>query len=266
MTIQYISKEIGCQDNLALVQTPSGIYGMDRSKSKLWRLMDDFSVISDNVISSFLVNDIVNPRLGYNLQYFEVLFTTDNWTIVWKEGMNLFAGFYSFKPPFYARRTKEMYSFLGSVAWKHDSPNYTIYGVLENAIVEFVINESLHMPKVIDYLNIISNETPPSKVEFYTYNSQSEYTPTINLASCNQYGVVLNAYNPLRDETSIRYRDKKFVVQAPVRSNYAAGSIDDKWKVEGRIRDKYIIIRLTYNTTLPLELASVITSFRYSNS
>ena len=264
--ITYVSKEIGCQDNLAMVQTPGGIYGIDRSKDKLWRMSDNFQVISDNVVASFLVGNIVNPRMGYDLQYFEVLFTTDNWTLVWKEGLNQFASFYSAKPNFYARRTKEMYSFTENIAWKHNAPVYSIYGTVEDSIVEFVLNENLGATKVIDYLNIISNEIAPVKVEFYSYNQGVQVGHTIDPAATNQYAVLNNVFNTLRDEFPIRYRDKKFVLQAPVRSNYGAGSDMDNWSIEGRVRDKYIIVRLTYNTQSPLELASVISSFRYSQS
>lgn len=265
-TIQYLSREIGCQDNLSLVQTPGAIYGVDRSKDKIWMISDKLEVISDNSIASFITGNIVNPRSGYDLQFNEVLFTTDNWTICWKEGMNVWVSFYSFKPDFYARRTKDMYSFLTSTAWLHNTMNFSIYGEDKDAIVEFVFNPNIQLTKVLDYLNLIGNEVAPIKVEVYTYNQEVELGETIDVPSCNQYVRIDNVYDAVREASPIIYRDKKFVVAIPSRTDYSPGSAEDRWSIGGRLRDKHIIVRLTYNTQSPLELASVISNYRYSVS
>lgn len=265
-TIQYISREVGCQDTLSLVQTPSSLYGVDKAKSLIWQFSEKFKVLSDNTLSSFINNNITAPRTGYDLLYSEVLFTTNDWTLCFREGLEAFTAFYSFKPYFYTRRNNELYSFIGKTAWMHNALIYTIYGVAQDAIVELVINTGLGGAKTLDFINIISNEVPPSKVEFYTYNQDVEVGALIQVPHLNQYAKVDNILDAVDDSFPIKYRDKKFVMKVPYRSAYGSGSPTDDWGSGGRIRDKYIIVRLTYNTTLPLELASVISSFRYSKS
>ena len=122
---------------------------------------------------------------------------------------------------------------------------------------------------MFDYLNLISNEVPPDKVEFFSCNQNEVVgfglTPTSPLI--NQYAKVENDINPWTDEPNIVYEDKKFKLAVPKRSNYNAGSLTDNWTADdARIRDKFIIIRLTYRTALPLQLGSLITTFRYSAS
>lgn len=265
-TIQYISREIGCQDTLSLVQTPSSLYGVDKAKSVIWQFSEKLKVISDNTVSSFIINNIVAPRAGYDLLYSEVLFTTNAWTLCFREGLEAFTSFYSFKPYFYARRNNELYSFIGKTAWMHNAPVYTIYGESKDVIVEIVVNSGLGGAKTLDFLNVISNEVPPIKVEFYTYNQDVDIGEVIQVAHLNQYAKIDNVFDTVDDQFPIKYRDKKFVMKSPYRSAYGAGSVDDDWGIGGRVRDKYIIVRLTYNTIAPLELASVISSFRYSRS
>ncbi len=265
--IQYVSREIGCQDHLSFVQTPGAVYGVDRAKDKIWKFSDSLKVISDDAVSSYLIaNPISRPRSGYDFENNEVIFTTDNWTLCFREGLEKFTSFYTFPAQYYSRLNKQFFSFLDNQSWKHNQPNYMIYGEEKDVIVEFVINENLSMAKVVDYLNVISNEVPPAKVEFYSYNQEVDIGATISVAALNQYGKVENIVDPVTEANPIFYRDKKFIVQTPVRSDYEPGTPQDEWAIEGRIRDKYIIVRLTYRTDSPLELASVISTFRYSMS
>jgi hypothetical protein len=63
------------------------------------------------------------------------------------------------------------------------------------------------------------------------------------------------------EENRIRLRDRKFVVQVP-----NVTYINDMDWGEGRFRDKYVIIRLTYETDQKVELISLITDYRFSMS
>lgn len=269
-TLSYISREIGSQDNLSLVQTPSSVYGIDRSKSKIWKMsMEGLSVISDNGLSSWIIDNApVSPRSGYDIANNEVIFCTDNWTLAYREGIEKFTSFYSFGsgPNLFARRQNDMYSFVDNQAWIHNAPVYTIYDEDKDIIVEIVINDSIALAKVYDYINIISNEVPPIKIEFFTYNQEEAVGPVIDIPSLNQYAKIDYGIDIITEESNVLYRDKKYVAQIPYRENYNPGSNIDPWGIEARVRDKYLILRLTYRTDLSLQLASIITNLRYSRS
>lgn len=268
-TISYHSREIGCQaiDFLSLIQTPSAIYGYDRSRDKIWQMRDNLEIISDVSVSSFLKNNAaVNPRSGFDPEFNEVIFTSDNWTLCFKEGLEKFVSFYSFRGEFYSRRQKDFFSFLENQAHIHNQPVYTIYGETKDSFIDIVVNEAISLPKTLDFIEIISNEVPPDKVEFYSYNNQTARTLTIDAGSLNQYSKAENAIDVITQEPVIRYRDKRYFVQVPVRSVYTAYQQTDEWESEGRIRDKYVILRLTYRTTSALQLASVISTYRFSQS
>jgi hypothetical protein len=268
-TLTYLSREIGCQDNLSLVQTPGAVYGMDRAKDKIWRVEDGLKVISDEDVSSWLIsNPLVSPRAGYDFEYNEVLFTTDNWCLCFLEGLNKWTSFYTYTDGrFFARRNKELYSFIGKTAHRHNIvDSYTIYGSPQNVIVEVIMNKAFSMAKVLDYIELISNEVAPVKVEVYSYNQTVEVGASINPVNLNQYTFVDEGLDPITEEERIFYRDKKYVVQIPYRKNYNTGSDVDSWGLEGRLRDKSLIVRLTYQPEKPLELVTILNYFRYSPS
>jgi hypothetical protein len=268
-TLTYLSREIGCQDNLAMVQTPGAIYGLDRAKQKIWRMSDKFEVISDKDIGSWLLtNTPVNPRSAYDFEYSEVSFVTDNWTICFLEKLEQWTSFYTFTPAsLFARRNKELYSFVGKTAHKHNVlDSYTFYGQQQDLIVEIIVNKAFSMAKVIDYIEIISSEVPPVKVEVFSYNQDVDVGAVLNPTAFNQYTSVDYGIDMYTEEPTILYRDKKYVVQVPYRKIYNAGSVVDSWGLEGRVRDKALIVRLTYRPDKPLELVSILNYFRYSPS
>ena len=269
-TLTYMSREIGSQSNLSLVQTPGAVYGVDESRSKLWRVSPErLKVISDEGFSSWLVSSSpVNPRSGYDLENNEVIFCTDNWTLAYREGLEKFISFYSFgsAPTLFARRENELYSFVSSQAWKHNAPTYAIYDQEKEVIVEMVVNDSITTTKVYDYISIISNQVAPLKIELYSYNQEEHVGSVIDIASTNQYTKIDYEDDFFTEEPTIKYRDKRYVVQVPYRQEYNAGTGENNWGVDGRMRDKYMILRLTYKTDLSLQLASVVTTLRNSYS
>lgn len=269
-TLTYISREIGSQSNLSLVQTPGAVYGVDESRSKLWKVSPEgLKVVSDEGLSSWLISSSpVNPRSGYDLENNEVLFCTDNWTLAYREGLEKFVSFYALgsAPTLFARRENELYSFIDNQAWKHNAPVFTIYDQEKDVIVEMVVNDNAAVTNVYDYINIISNQVAPLKIELYTYNQEEDVGPVINVAATNQYTKIDYEDDFFTEEPTIRYRDKRYVAQVPYRQDYSPGTGENNWGVDGRMRDKYMILRLTYRTSESLQLASVITSLRASFS
>jgi hypothetical protein len=76
-----------------------------------------------------------------------------------------------------------------------------------------------------------------------------------------QHVEILNEENIFTQERNIKLRDRKFVVQVP----HIKYINNTEWG-NGRLRNKYVIVRLTYETDQKVELLSVITNFRFSAS
>jgi len=269
--ITYLSREIGCQDHLSLIQTPSAIYGQDRSRDKHWQIRDVFKVISDEGVASYLkTNPLTAPITGYDPTHNEVIFGSANYVLCFREGLEKYTSFYTLEAAnLFARRGKELYSFIGRQAWRHGASGYTIYSENKKTIIEFVVNKNVQLAKVVDYLNLVSNETEPESVECYSYNQTVQVGATVNVGALNQYTKVEAGLDPVRDEQRILYRDRKFVIQVPYRTDYSRGTDLDRWNPEGRMRDKALMVRITYNPgpgEIPLELTSALTYFRYSFS
>lgn len=263
------SRQLGSQHGAGVFQTPSAVYGMDVDKKKIWQLRDQVKAISDEQVASFLnTNPMTNPRIGYNFKYNEVVFTTDNWTLCFREGLERFTSFYSFKPAIYASRGAEFFSFSpmsgAPVFHRHDAPTRLIYGESQDCYIEFTVNNEVTSTKVHDYIEIFSNEVAPQKVEFFTYQYSSPRQFTINSAACGQYSHVNNAADFFLEVSPIVFRDKRFIVQIPNTEIY--NGVLDKWNIGGRMRNKYLIVRLTYNTDQALQLMTVLTTFRHSPS
>jgi hypothetical protein len=266
-TLGYMSKEIGTQDPKSVLRAASGLYGVDREKKKIWRVRDNLAVISDQAVSAFLEKkSILNPITGYNPKYNEIVFSSDDgWTLCFHEGLEKFTSFYTFVPDIYGTSGRDMYSINGNTGYLHDSDNtMEIYGNLEDCYVEFVANIQPGIAKVFDYLNIISNEITPKQIEFFTFTEENKHLDVLIPNGTGQYSKVIDEDDPLSGEPRIDFRDKKFVTQIPNSEIY--NSLLDKWAAGGRMRNKYLIIRITYNTEKRLQLLNTIIDFRYSAS
>ena len=266
-TLSYASRKIGAQHGNALIQTPSAIYGMDKSRRKIWQFRDGLLMISDMGFQSFLdkllPEALDTPRFGYDPNYHEVIFTVDGWTLCFKEGLERFTSFYSYKGAHYAHRAKEFYSFNDGIKQFdiHNATVRTIYGNVEKSYIEFVVNPSANMAKVYDFLNIMSNELPPISVDLYTYNIDTHKDDVLDETKMYQHVQITEGVDMFTEEERIRLRDRKFVVQVP-----NVTYINDMYWGKGRFRDKYVIIRLTYETDQKVELISMITDYRFSMS
>jgi hypothetical protein len=262
----FASRKIGAQDGNALIQTPSAIYGVDASRRKIWQFREGLLMISDIGFQSYLdkLNPaaLVNPRLGYDPNYHEVIFTLGaddyDWTLCFKEGLERFTSFYSYKGQQYANISKDFYSF-NPLTKEFDQHN--IYGNINQSFVEFSFNPNPNVAKVVDFLNIISNEIPPVKVDLYTYDVDTYKEEILDENKMFQHVEILNEENIFTQERNIKLRDRKFVVQVP----HIKYINNTEWG-NGRLRNKYVIVRLTYETDQKVELLSVITNFRFSAS
>lgn len=263
-TFAFASKTIGAQSSHHIIQTPGITYGVDAKNKKLWAFTDKLDVISvSKGIASFInEQDLTNVRLGYNQRYNEVLFTTNNWTLCYKEGLYQFTSFYSFKPSFYLSISDDLLSYQSGFNL-HDIESRVVYGSTVS-YVEFVVNEKVAITKVLDYMNIVSNNVPPEKIEFYTQDGEEINSDSIDTAKTSQYSKIEYGIDQFFEEYNISYRDKKFAFQVPNTEIYNGKDVN--WGEESRIRDKYVIVRITYNTEEALRLMAAISFFRFSQS
>ena len=265
--MRFFSRKIGAQDPKGIIKTPSAIYGIDQDKRKIWRVTDRLESIVDESVSAFLEQySISNPRCAYNFKYNEVIFTTDDWTLVFREGLNKFVAFYNFVPIYYASRGNEMYSFkVPSLSNQgdfhvHDANSRTIYGEDIESFVEFVINQDIANNKTFDLLELISNEVRPKKIEFFTYSLESKRVINLNSLACEQYCIVENTANPYTDNNAIPFVEKRFVITIPKTVIYN-GQLDD-WGIGGRMKNTVLIVRVTYETNQPVQLMGALTTYR----
>lgn len=289
--IAFFSKEIGSQNPYSVIRTPGAVYGFDVKRQKIWQLTEQLKVISDTGFISFLKNNMNNDNFriktntGYDPELNEVLFTyteysdeftiSNQWTLVYKEGLERFTYFFTGKPHFYARRNNEFYSFGNKdesnlkdakFAFKHN--NYAkneIYGEFEESYLEFIVNESPNSTKVIDYLNLVSNEVAPLSIELYTYDKDSLREETIDTDKTFQYIKIEQGIDFFTEEPIFRLRDRSYKVQIPVVQIMKQDDLE-KWAIDSRLRNKIIIIRVTYDSVESVELLSIITNFRNSIS
>jgi hypothetical protein len=261
--LAYWSREYGAQSFYSIIQTPMGIYGIDEQKNVIWQATDRVNIISDNGFRSF-INRPLNPRAGYDPANSEVVFTTDQWTLAYNEDLQKFY-FLPFKPSFYTRLGDEMLSFTDRFH-THSGEGFTIYGNQVESFVEFVVNQDVEATKVHDWIHLIGNEVKPSKVEFFTYSGIPQKSEVITPSGCHQYSRVLDQLDPFLGEPLIEWRDKGWLIQIPNASIYNPVPGVDSWEVDGRMRNRYLIVRITYNTQSPLQLLSVLTNYRYSAS
>jgi len=282
--ISFYTKILGTQFPNSVIRTPGALYGFDVYKGKIWQITDSFKAISDNGFSSFMAKNITNTInatvvTGYNPRYAEVYFTyvgsTDNrWTLVYKEGLEKFVFFFTGRPKFYANRENSFYSFGGEVnvkpdrfAFEHDNfENKLIYGNLEDSYVEFVINVMPNETKVIDYLKLVSSEVAPSLIELFTYdvNAVKDLNP-IDTSLTFQYIKIVQGIDMFKEEPVFKLRGRQYVVQIPEVQIQKKDELEH-WDIDSRLRNKVIIVRVTYNTTKNTELVSVITNYRRSIS
>ena len=263
--LSFYTKTIGVQSAHHVLVSPSAVYAVDAADKKIIQITDQIDVISiSKGVASFINDqDLTNIRLGYNQRFNEVMFTTDEWTLCYKEGLSAFTSFYSFTPELYVGIGDDVFSYDGTFSI-HDVETRTVYGQ-NTCYVEFIVNKDVMLTKVFDFKNLISNNVPPQKIEFYTYDEGEEpIDDVLDTTKFNQYSKIeYSANDQFLDEANMAYREKKFAFQVPNAEIYNG---DEGWGVGSRIRDKFMIVRITYDTQEAVRLMASLTFYRVSRS
>jgi hypothetical protein len=288
---QYVSN-LGSLHTHSICKTLDSLYGVDCRNKALWRCAGQVKDISAYVVSSYLyahetrsnegsyTGQIVDRlkryagpdeygrlqiRTTHDLRNNEVLFTfydstsagsheTDNsFTLAYNEMANMFTSFFSFSPLLAISAGTTLYSWnarnVDETCWVHNDPTAelnTFYGAFYESYIDFVINEGGGVSKVFDVHKLDSNNVYPSKFVWDTENQRSTADREFLLRR-----------HKMRQEENIVY-------VTPTRSTVDKHEAYNHSRVNSRIRDKYVRMRIYYDVKTKLRLRSVVTEFRQS--
>jgi hypothetical protein len=179
----YISREVGCRHREGSVIGRNILYFYDANTAKMYQFAESLKPISDNTISAFLYNNtknFINKQNTYNEggvaftydnRYNEALFTfkhneqfKDDFTLVFSERLNNFAGFYSFTPNLYFNDHINILSPDPNNPYQlyiHDKGQYGVFynQAPSTCILETIVNPQGSHTKVfnnVEYLTQVS--------------------------------------------------------------------------------------------------------------
>lgn len=191
-TMTIISSDYGSKFPDTVIRTPIGIYGLDCDAKKVWRFsknngfetLSDMKIeswLNDNIKSSYLIDvaEPINVRTEYNSLKGDVIISIHDknnnvnsyHSITFNERQGLWVTKNNWGPVITENANGMMYSLpVGSAPgiYKHDSKaNPTEwYGQIEPFEFEFVVSDPIGIHKIIDNLQIISNNCQPEELTF----------------------------------------------------------------------------------------------------
>jgi hypothetical protein len=290
--MKMLSEEIGSRHKTSIASTDNAVYGASLDRSILWHTAEDsLIIISDFAIRSFLDDQYGqdsfqmishldhNIVTTWNKKFDEVLFTfykkengnfnnDRTFTVQFSETSRKIHSFYSFIPLKYFRANSDLYSFNiksgNNQFWLHDSLNESInmntfYGLQEESSLAFVVNADDDIEKGYSNLDIDSNYTHPSLIRYRIQGAYSEHS------------MIHKPGNRL--ESNVSYEKGFWKLAIPkvtlVHNQDAERKIADvkagatsSLSLRSRLKSKYMIIELVYNTGDLVELKSVITHYK----
>lgn len=269
--LRVISTEFGSQHQWSVIKTKTGIAGIDARMKTMWMVSgDQMENVSQFKIQSklrsetdvFRFNDIeiskTDIRGGYNQLTGDVYFvfydqsvpdSANYFTIGYNEYLKVFTDEYDFKPPMFFNLNDDLFSFpplrdsngdlIGPVPfYKHNSNNVdrlNFYGEDYPMEFEFVVNENLDYQKVIDNLQLITNNVYPDKIYY-------------NIESAQFVQEILMDINDIVF-TNAEYREDKLLVVCENIAEIINGvptNTESLVDVDSRIRSKYIRVKVVY--------------------
>lgn len=269
--LRVISTEFGSQHQWSVVKTKTGIAGIDARMKTMWMVSgDQMENVSQFKIQSklrsetdvFRFNDVeiskTDIRGGYNQLTGDVYFvfydqsvpdSQNYFTIGYNEYLKVFTDEYDFKPPMFFNLNDDLFSFpplrddagnlIGPVPfYKHNSNNVdrlNFYGEDYPMEFEFVVNENLDYQKVIDNLQLITNNVYPDKIYY-------------NIESAEFVQEILMDINDIVF-TNAEFREDKLLVVCENIAEIINGvptNTESLVDVDSRIRSKYIRVKVVY--------------------
>ena len=221
--MSIISQDFGSKYEESVVRTPIGVYGIDTSAKKIWRVTDKqgFETISDMKIESLLNDTLkseyeiempeVDVRTYYNIFKGDLMFTwnskLDGFTnICFNERQNVWVTRYNWRPIISENKNGDFFSLKESgdrvSIWKHTTKSNPTnwYGQQKEFEFEFVVSEPIGVNKIFDNLEIISNNVQPKEMEIVVIGD--DYMFKRDLANAADVEEIRKEYNYNAETTS----------------------------------------------------------------
>ncbi len=287
--INPISEEIGSRHKGSIVSTDNAVYGVSLIRNMIWSIDGEgMKRVSDLYIRSFLdeqYGSISNESIellnhdiasGWNKGHDEVLFTFYKkdggvftgdkcFTIMFSEISNRIYAFHSYIPVKYMNVGEKMYSFSALTPkniWIHDSDDVArgnFYGVQHDSVITFVSNVEPMANKEFTNHRIEGNNVKPKSIVYRVQGAKAShdvvYEENNIIASNAKYKnecweITIPRINVVHNKDA---EEKVAVDKAGARSILSEGS---------RVKGKYMITEITYDSGESVELQSVSTIFK----
>lgn len=269
----YISVKTGSKHYTSIISTAYGLLWFDALNKKMYKLGQMDEPLSDvKGMNSYFQNNIYGTILntndhtsggsyvwlGYDDKFMQIFCTfymadhpVDSFTLGYNLKMDNFTSFYSFIPKLYIDFNKLMFTTdnLNNL-FLHNYGEYgNFYNTLNPSDIKLIINENYPYTKVFDSIQFISE----SRSE-----TSNIYNDTFNTIRCyNDYqnsGFIDLIYkdNIERRERSWSLHVPRNAVNISIENNpdiLDPLSLDSSRQFKSRLRDKYMIVDLTYNNT-----------------
>ena len=219
-TPKFLSTDYGSQWPDSVIQTTTGVYGIDTVAKKIWHYGDSFEVLSDLKIQKFLKDNLqvdeqetqpnlqsLNIKSHYNKHKQDIMFTffkvVDDdfigWNLCYNEITKKFTTFYSWIPSYSGNVNDIYYSFNNEQSmnnnrynylWQHNKENNWCnwYDEQHPFEFEFIVADHPEVHKIFNNLKMIANKTQPESFH---------------------YEVVGEAYDFKKDKPNMYYRQEE---------------------------------------------------------
>jgi hypothetical protein len=290
----YITTSEGCSTRFSVVEGLKGLYWFDRNNCGIYRYSGNEGVKSLSITKgvSTTIRSSIPSNLesisGYDKVYNELLFTlpgTSN-TFVFNEIFDSFNGIYTYYPnslikpngsPYYISIKRNSQD----IPYVHTpfSNRGSFFGVVNPSKIKLLINDAYNETKVFDGIHY---ESTSKALLNGTYHVDQIYD-TFNTIRCYddyQNSGIQTIYtsgptqNITRHEREFKLNLPRNIVKISSLSNpdiLNNTNLDATRLFKERMRDKYLIIDLCYNNTVPLSTFNyvfnvpyIITNYRIS--
>lgn len=203
---RFLSTEYGSQWADSVIQTATGIYGVDTVAKKIWHYGESFEVLSDLKLQKFLKDNLdvneqetkpnvlsLNVKSHYNKHKQDIMFTffkviDDDylgWNLCYNEITKKFTTFYSWIPSYSGNINNIYYSFDNEYSlqqgglktqktidanylWEHNKENNWCnwYNEQHPFEFEFIVADNPNVHKIFNNLKMIANKTQPESFHY----------------------------------------------------------------------------------------------------
>lgn len=260
----YISSTVGTDNKFTLIPTPNSVFWFDSTDKSVYRFTDTLTNISKNKLNQswFNTHHISTHFVHgiYDTKYNEVIMSlydpagAENYTIVFSDSIDAYSGFYSFVPRLYVPYVKNYFTvrFVSNAdsLYYHNSllaNRCTFYGTLYDSTIKLLFNEDYGLEKAFD--NFFYDSTVYSLLEREQHTAGFTSIRCYNNLQNTGYVTLTYGDNVERKEREWSLAIPRNAVDVIYPTNVDvldAANLDTDRLYRDRMRDKYLIVDLTY--------------------